>query len=269
MPKIDKTNLTKEEWRIIRDQRRREKDADFVSYENDGHERHVICLKHGNKYGPEYVNKLYNMVKRNLTLDHKFICFTEDTRGIDSHIECHPLPGIKAQGWWYKPWFLSTQLPFKGTFLYLDLDLIVFNNMDKLFTYQPDVGFIIIRDFNRQIRSNWDRMNSSVFRCKVGSQYNAWAEFEKNAMNHMRRFPGDQDFMYRMIKNDYAFFPDSWIQSYKWEMRGRDTLTVTAGGRNFKTPGKPKILKDTSIAVFHGLPNIPDAVDDWPKEHWY
>src|SRR6056300_910981 len=29
------------------------------------HKRYVVCLKHGNKYNAEYVNKLFNMVSRN------------------------------------------------------------------------------------------------------------------------------------------------------------------------------------------------------------
>ena len=37
----------------------------------------VCCVYYGNKYKAEYVQKLYNMVKRNLTVPHKFICFTD------------------------------------------------------------------------------------------------------------------------------------------------------------------------------------------------
>jgi hypothetical protein len=29
--------------------------------------RNVICMKWGTKYGPEYVNRLYAMVRRHLT----------------------------------------------------------------------------------------------------------------------------------------------------------------------------------------------------------
>ncbi|HAU58261.1 MAG TPA: glycosyltransferase, partial [Comamonadaceae bacterium] len=30
-------------------------------------QRHVICMKWGTKYGPEYVNRLYAMVRRHLS----------------------------------------------------------------------------------------------------------------------------------------------------------------------------------------------------------
>ncbi len=31
----------------------------------------VLCMKWGTKYGAEYVNRLYNMVKRHTTVDQK------------------------------------------------------------------------------------------------------------------------------------------------------------------------------------------------------
>ena len=35
------------------------------------------CVCYGDKYSPEYVQKLYNMVERNTTIDYKFYCFTD------------------------------------------------------------------------------------------------------------------------------------------------------------------------------------------------
>ena len=41
-----------------------------------------------------------------------------------------------------------------------------------------------------------------------------------------------------------------------------------AGHRNFVSPGVPKILPETSIAVFHGDPNPKVCCDPWCKENW-
>ena len=238
------------------------------AYRQSTKKNYVICLKWGTKYGPEYVNKLYNMVKRNCTLDYEFICFTDDTQGIDKHIRTEPLPSINLQGWWYKVWFLSNKLPVTGTALFFDLDLVIFRNIDRYFLYKEDSPFVIIRDFNRQVRKNWDRMNSSVFRIKIGEYNNVYELFEKDAVAIQRKYPGDQDFMFANIRN-HIFWPDEWVQSYKWEMRGRSELTVVNGKRNFKKPGVPKILPDTSIAVFHGTPNMDEGIDEWPRANWY
>tara|TARA_R110000868_G_scaffold391136_1_gene661051 strand:- start:202 stop:1011 length:810 start_codon:yes stop_codon:yes gene_type:complete len=230
--------------------------------------KYIICLKWGSKYGPEYVNKLYNMVKRNCTINYEFICFTEDTTGIDKHVRCEPLPKMSVSGWWFKPWFLSNELPINGTALYFDLDVIVFRNIDQFFSYKPENDFVIIRDFNRSLRRSWDKMNSSVFRFTIGHYQDKFLQFKTDTASNVRRFQGDQDWMYQNIRN-HVFWPDEWIQSYKWEMRGRDHLTVVNGRRNFKTNGQPKILNNTSVAVFHGEPNIHDCIDSWPRDNWY
>ena len=207
------------------------------------------------------------MVSRNLSVDYEFICFTEDGKGINPNIRIEPLPDLPVTGWWYKPYFLSNELPVSGTVLFLDLDLIIFRSIDALFTYRADTNFVVIRDFNRQIRPNWNKMNSSVFRVKTGTHKALYNNFTSNIQFHTRKYPGDQDFMYNNIK-DHVFWPDEWIQSYKWEMRGRDQLTITKGKRTFKAPGDPNILPSTNIAVFHGEPNIHDCIDIWPHQNW-
>jgi len=47
----------------------------------------VVCLKWGIKYDREYVNRLYSMVERNLTIPHRFICVTDDPRELNPAIE--------------------------------------------------------------------------------------------------------------------------------------------------------------------------------------
>jgi hypothetical protein len=253
-------------WDETKEQRKHRKARERMGLSLSDQKRYVFCLKWGTKYGPEYVNKLYNMVQRNTTLDYEFICLTENKTGLDPHIKTYPLPNIPVTGWWYKVWVLSN-LPFNGVGLFLDLDLIVFQNIDKLWTYKPASKFVIIRDFNRISRPNFDKMNSSVFRFNIGAYSSVYDMFAKDPSQYTRRMQGDQDFMYKTIK-DHEFWPDEWIQSYKWEMRSKNELTIVNGQRNFAKPGTPRILPNTSIAVFHGQPNIPDCVDEWPRANW-
>jgi hypothetical protein len=227
---------------------------------------YVVCLKWGTKYSAEYVNKLHSMVKRNLTLPYEFVCFTENTQGINKQIRCEPLPNLPLQGWWYKLWFLSNDFPLDGTILFLDLDLIIFNNIDKLFMFKPD-NFCSIRDFNRSLNIRWERINSSVFKFQSKKYKHVFDNFINDSQTHIRKFHGDQDFMFKHI-NDNVFWPDEWIQSYKWEMRSRTELTKIDGKRNFKTIGTPVIKHDTKIAVFHGEPNPQDCKDPWVIQHW-
>ena len=129
--------------------------------------RYVICLKYGDKYDAEYVNKLHSMVSRHLTLDHEFVCFTEHPKGINPDIKIMPLDvHHDIKGWWYKPLFFNPLLGIEGTLLFLDLDLIIFRNIDYLFTHKPG-QFLIIRDFNRRMIKNYQKFNSSVFRLET------------------------------------------------------------------------------------------------------
>lgn len=227
---------------------------------------YIVCLKWGKKYSAEYVNKLYYMTQRHCKVPHEFVCFTEDKVGIDPAITIQKLPSFNVEGWWYKPYFFSKDIPLQGTILYFDLDVIVFRNIDNLFTYKPG-AFCIIRDFNRSIRKDFDRFNSSVFRLQTGMYDNVWQSFINNTVHHVQRNRGDQDWMYKNIRN-FTFWPDEWIQSYKWEMRDRRDLSIFQGKRNFVNDNPPKILNETSVAVFHGEPNPGNANDTWVKENW-
>jgi len=238
---------------------------------NDGKKRYVVCLKHGTKYRAEYVNNLHRMTKRNLTLEHEFVCFTEDPTDIDPEIKIMPLPHIAVSGWWYKPMFFNPNLGLEGTILYLDLDLIIFQNIDYLFQYQPE-KFCIIRDFNRTNVKNYQKMNSSVFRLETGQNSHIYEDFIKDPKINSRRYHGDQDWIFAKmtrVPEKWEYWPDEWIQSYKWEMRGKPRMTRdTRGHRNFETAGEPRILQNTSIAVFHGDPNPHNCIDPWCKENW-
>lgn len=230
--------------------------------------RYVVCLKHGNKYSAEYVNKLFWMVRRNLTLPFEFVCFTENPQDLDPAIRVEPLPRIRGiGGWWFKPMFFNPDLNIKGTILFLDLDVIVFENIDKLFTYAPG-HFCIIRDFNRKNQPHWQKFNSSCFRLETGQHSQVYTEYWRDPEANSRKFHGDQDWIYHMVKTNFTFWPDDWLQSYKWEMRNKPPMTRVNGVRNFVSPGTPQIKPDTAIAVFHGEPNPHNCVDQWCKDNW-
>lgn len=232
------------------------------------HKNYVVCLKYGDKYSAAYVNKLHNMVKRNLTINYEFVCFTENAEGINEEIRIEPLPPHALSGWWFKPYFFDPNLPLKGTILFLDLDMIIFRNIDNLFTHDPN-QFYIIRDFNRYAIQNYNKFNSSVFRINTGQHPEVWRNFIANADSIMKRYHGDQDWIRVCITQNFNYWPDEWIQSYKWEMRGRPEFDkLPKGKRDFKVNGDPVIKKETAIAVFHGDPNPHNCKDQWVIDNW-
>lgn len=270
MAKIDKGQYSKEEWRRIRNQRRSEKELKKIAIECDpAHKNYILCLKHGVKYSADYVNRLYNMVKRNCTLDFEFACLTDNANGINPDIKIIPLPG-NLQGWWCKPYMFSKDLPIKGTILYMDLDVVIARNIDKLFQYESE-RWCVIRDFTRAMRPKWHKYNSSIIRFKSGQLDHVWEDFVKDQAQIQRRLHGDQDWLFEATrKNQAMFWPDSWILSWKWEVRKDKQFAPGSvrGNRKFKTIEHATPRVECCVCVFHGDPNPHNCEDPWVIDNW-
>lgn len=227
----------------------------------------IVCLKWGEKYSAQYVNVLYNMCQRHSTVSFDFVCMTENSKGLLPNIKIKSLPPTTLHGWWYKPYVFSRDLDLKGDVLFLDLDVVIFDNFDKLWDYYAN-EFLIIRDFTRHMSPTWQKFNSSVFRFNAEGHHWIWDFFSKNYQNIVPKNHGDQDFLYTMLKDRAKYWPDNWILSYKWEMRDKEDLSTINGKRNFAQDKPPKIETDSCIAVFHGDPNPSDCQDRWVIENW-
>lgn len=227
--------------------------------------RYVFCLKWGDKYSATYVNNLYNMVERNLSSPYSFICLTDDATGLNSNITILPLPDIKTSGWWYKTAMFSN-LGLQGVGLFIDLDVVIYRNIDKFFEYSPG-DFCIIRDFNRCNIKNIVKMNSSVFRLNLNSLQHVYNAYKSSPDTYNKKFKGDQEFIESQIKN-YVFWPDEWARSYKWEMHDKRSIVFDGARYGFQSAA-PKDFAETSIAVFHGKPNPHECSDHWVLQHWH
>jgi len=279
MAKIDKSQYSKEEWRVIKEQRKLYKaqqklektlpSSQVVSTTKE-EKRYVMCLKHGSKYSADYVNKLYNGVKRHCSLDFEMVCLTDDSKDIHPDVKIILLPA-GLTGWWCKPYMFSTDLPIKGTILYLDLDVVIASNIDKLFTYHPD-QWCTVRDFTRAMRPKWHKYNSSVVRFEVGQLKHVWEDYIKDPKLIQRKFFGDQDYLYDATFKQKApvLYPDSWIQSWKWEVRKDRQFAPggTKGSRKLKTVENVTPRVECCVCVFHGDPNPHNCEDPWVIDNW-
>lgn len=255
--------------RKLRKQQEKEKKVLAAFSEPEEPKRYIVCLKHGTKYDERYVNRLYNMVERNCTLDYQFVCLTENSKGLNDNISVLPLPG-GLQGWWYKPYIFSKNLPLNGTVLYMDLDVVIASNIDKLFTYQPS-HWCTIRDFTRAMRPKWHKYNSSIIRYETGQLDFVWEEFIKDPKKIQRQYFGDQDYLFEITRQQQAMlYPDSWVQSWKWEVRKNREYAIGGrrGARKLKYIENVVPRPECCVAVFHGDPN-PELCDDpWVVDNW-
>ena len=150
----------------------------------------VACVRIGTKYKTEYVFKLQAMVKRHMTVPHRFVCLTDRPK---------ELPGIETvlvkglPGWWGKLWLFNSEWRNERV-LYFDLDTVICDNIDDL--AQLDKPFYICQNFTQLSgHPSWP--------CKYGSCCMViqpdwgefiWGEFRGRVADYMIKYDqlGDQ-----------------------------------------------------------------------------
>lgn len=206
------------------------------------------------------------MIKRNLSIPHRFICFTENSVGIDKSIQINPLPDLGLFGWWYKPYIFKKDLLPKGDInFFIDLDMVIIKNIDKLINFEPD-KFLGLQDPSRAIKSGEPKLGSAVMRWISGQYSDIW-EVLSNNKSLVSNYKGDQDYIWSMHKNKLNYYPREWILSYKWEVRNRSELT-SERPRKFKTIRNPVVHNETCILAFHGYPRVDMVQDPIIVENW-
>ena len=223
-------------------------------------QRHIICMKWGTKYGAEYVNRLYDMVRRNLSGEFNFVCLTDNTDGIRAEVECHPIPDINfnlAPGEPDRAWkklttFEADLYGLKGTAMFMDLDVVVVGSLDDFFTLPGD--FRIIHDYPRFWRFG-ERIvgNSSVYRFQLGAHADVLEYFRKNSKEMREKYRNEQEYLSHFLhkQGKLQYWPAAWCPSFKY-------YCIPTWPTNYwKEPVPPK---DARIVIFHGECNPPDAL---------
>lgn len=230
-------------------------------------------MKWGSKYGARDVNVLHSMVKRHLTLPYRFICLTDDREGISSEVECFDMPEIyvpkaKDVSPWRKLGMFSKKIgDLKGKALFLDLDIVIVDNIDCFFSYSKK--FTIIENWTQKGRGIG---NSSVYCFEIGKHTDVIEYYQNNVDEVTSKYSNEQIYLSRKI-GDIDFWPESWCKSFKKHSIPPYII------RYFKAPVKPENVK---IVVFHGDPKPSDAITGcffgnflkyirptkWVEENW-
>ena len=238
-----------------------------------------VCVCTGNKYGTKYVDILYNMVSRHAS-DFKFFVITDSRKDWRPEINQLVVDPIYPT-WWNKIHMFRDDIGLEGRVLFMDLDVVIFRNIDHLWDFEGD-AFVIIQDFNRCRIPNYQVRNSSVMKFVAGQEAHIWNEFKADPQKVMRRFRGDQDYMTAKYK-DGPIWPREWIMSYKWEIgleegekrrsvndkfvKQRQTtekIIVIKNGQKIEQERVKKfeLPDDCAVAVFHGKPNPEEIMHD-------
>jgi hypothetical protein len=229
------------------------------------------CVIHGSGYSWDYVQNLHAQLTRHHGDRIRLHVYTEHDRSVPPHLVKHCLeewPGISGpkKSWWYKMQLFNDQ-HHAGPLLYFDLDVIVLRDIDWVrelnLTY-----FWAIRDFRYLQRSTHNSVNSSVMYWDTRRFGWVWREFaQANIEEIVRRTPGDQDYITRVIDhNQRRYFDQSLFESYRWQSinGGYDfkTRTYRQPGAGFAPAGT------TSVVVFHGTPKPHEIRNDELTKLW-
>lgn len=109
----------------------------------------VLCCwvgpKNESEYPIEYVHKLYRGVERNLDIEFQFWVLTDKPELFDNDKIKTLAYKEESKGWWAKPYLFGHS--FDGPVLYLDIDVVILNNITKLVnTCMKQDKFVLFKD---------------------------------------------------------------------------------------------------------------------------
>lgn len=227
--------------------------------------RQVICMKWGTPYGPEYVNRLFAMVRANTTGELRFVCLTDNADGVRDEVECLPCdtidfpPPHNMRPWRKINLWASSEKLFglTGDWLFLDLDVVVTNSIDALFEYKPEASFVVMYNWTRPGK---DIGNTSCFRYKIGTHQYIYDKIMNDPMFYIKKYGIEQTYISAEI-SEINFWPDDWVRLFKLHAVPNWPL------RFFKSPTIPDGCR---VLAFPGDPNPPEAIrGEWPvKKKW-
>jgi len=208
----------------------------------------IVCFKWGDKFGAEYVNKLYNAISRHVTIPHNFICYTENPEGI----ECETRPFIQElPTWWYIIGLFNKEHGFKDRVIYLDLDTIILKNIDDIVSWDPD--FAIIRDFYRP-----NGLQTAFITWQPDWGYYMWENFLEQKPN-LQDPHGTNGFIER--NTDMANVP-----RYQDKFPGDQLISYKVHIRDKRLKEPPEQAR---MVFYHGTPRPCQMRNlSWMKEHW-
>lgn len=218
-------------------------------------------------FGPESVVILRNMIQRHYKKPHRFICITDDPKGLKG-LETFPLwtdhAGLRNPNGSHNPSCYRRLKMFApearewfgdGHIVSIDLDTVIVGDIAPLFEDPPDFRIWGESDFPQ---TQW--MNGSLWMLRLGSKPHVWTKFDpvlspREAARHGAR-GSDQGWMsYVLGKNEPTWSREDGVFSYRKHVQ-------PLGGR---------LPIEARIVNFHGRvdPWSPETQSlEWVQEHY-
>lgn len=209
----------------------------------------VACVRTGDKYGIEYVEKLRDMVARHLSIPHRFICVTDQPEPLDD-VEMIPVSG-ELPGWWAKMALFSPDLRGPGRCLYFDLDTVIIDDITPL--AEIAAPFATCANFTRAVNQLYPcRYGSCIMIFADGFGGDTWAAFLANMADIIDGSPyGDQQAIEQL-------YPDAVLLQ---DVLPRGYLV----GRRAFIDERPE---GAAVMIFAGKHKPHNTPYQWLREAW-
>ena len=223
----------------------------------------ISCVKWGDKFSHEHVNRLYHMCKKNMQDEFTFVCYTENPESIDESIKIIPLDlSYDLENWWWKLCLFQEQTDEVNIFF--DLDVVIQNDISHFRNYVEFNKLRMIKaywkpwlenaepDTKRQFDMN---LNSSVL-VWIGDLTEIWAQFIENPEFYMMKYKGIDSYLCFDHTDKLNFFPRGEIYSRAYGIDETDHW-YTPG--DLPGPEKMYFSESYNICIFNG----------WKRRKWY
>lgn len=182
----------------------------------------------GRKYSTKWVEKLRNMVKRNMEKEYDFYCLSNVPFEMEG-VNVLPLQ-YNWPGWWAKmEVFLRDEFEGYNAVLNLDLDILIPSRIDDLFDLNSNTFMKCAPQTEKGIGSidKEGKRRVQLFRtgafCFNPNVATVWAsKFESSPKKYIEKYRGDQDWWGDMHSKDIKTYPKGWFVKTKHLKNGKE-----------------------------------------------
>jgi len=207
-----------------------------------------------NKYTAEHVNRLAEMVKRNTTLPYRFVCVTDDPKGIREDVHViklweNPAPQygtLKRPNCFarLKMFAEEAKAQFHERIVWMDLDALILGNIDHILRERSDFRIWYVD-------GEISLCNGSLVSHRLGTRTDLWTKFnpknvhpEEGYQNTTGHIGSDQAWIAQNLRpDDLKWGKIDGVYSYRCHIRGK--------------PLPP----DAKIVFFHGDDKAEDLLE--------
>ena len=243
----------------------------------------IFCLYFEGKYTPDYIEKLYNGLKKHCKVPFEFVCYSDTKVVADKVI---PLPkDTIIQQHWHKLSFFNKAFTGDGDIVVLDIDQVIVSNITDMIGWPVNENELVSYQKWWTKNINNTTINGGWYKFKAGSlQYvydkymtdpDYWQlYYYNNGMVHYKYF-GEQNFVEDTVRENTGLvthMPGQWVAKYDNNdskiNAAYQSMYCSKFNKDFMILGD-EIDEDIKIVHFANFENtVHGCNEDWVKQHW-